>query len=192
MGRMSAERPRQLSAGRSRLKSVVPHRHWELPSVRSWVERIGTVLAQGFRQGISWSFELTSDASATEPMSAPDGFVFVPAGAILTATDEREFIRAVAHQMAHAANPALVTAPRSDSGTIPLIYTGGWTGHGPSAVFPRAFAGRVERLEREAEALASEAIDKAGDIFTGEFTHIQDQVRGRPKPQRRPPSLYRK
>ena len=153
---------------------------------------MGTALAQGFRQGISWSFELTADASATEPAAAPGGFVFVPAGAILAAADEREFIRTLAHQMAHAANAALLTAPRSDSGTIPLIYTGGWTGHGPNAVFPRAFAGRAEQIEREAEALASEVIDKAGDVYTGEFTQIQDQVRGRPKPQRGPPSLYRK
>ena len=163
-----------------------------LPGPQAWIDRVGKALAQGFRPDISWSFELTSDVAATEAMAAPGGFVFIPPGAILAAADEREFMRTLAHQMAHAANPALLTAPRSNSGTIPLIYTGGWTGHGYNAVFPQAFARRLEQLEREAEALASEAIDKAGDILSGEFTHIQDLVRGRPKPQRRPPSLYRK
>jgi hypothetical protein len=55
-----------------------------------------------------------------------------------------------------------------------------------------ALAARAEQLEREADALAAEALNKAGDVYTGEFAQIQEQVRGRPKPPRRPPSLYRK
>lgn len=40
-----------------------------LPTIQSWTDRIGNRLAAGFESGIDWSFELTADASATEPIA---------------------------------------------------------------------------------------------------------------------------
>jgi predicted Zn-dependent protease len=156
-----------------------------IPEVLAYVERVGRRLAGGFRDGIVWTFELTAEESETEPVGAPGGLVLVPAGAILRTADEESFVRALAHAMAHVAGRLFV---RSASGSIPLLLVG----HGRNVLAPRAVG---EELEREAGALAADALAKTGAITTGEYAEIQEQVRAKlnpPKPARRPPTLHRK
>lgn len=159
------------------------------PAVQSWIDRMGNQLAAGFRSGIDWSFEVTADASATEPVAVPGGTVFVPAGAILAAADEQAFMRLLAHHMAHAANPNSLVPVRANGVGIPMIFMGG--SHGNQLV-PRAFNAHVEQLEREADAIAGEALATVENISSGQFDEIQELVRGTPKPSRRPPTLHRK
>ena len=164
----------------------------DIPEVSHWLERVGARIASGLRPGSPWSFELTADRSAKEPVSAPGGVVFVPAGAILAATDERAFVDALAHQMAHTANPNSLRPVKPLEASIPLVFMGGWLGHGHGVLVPKSLTAHAEQLEREADAIAAEALSKAGDVITGEFPKIQELVRDRTKTHRRPPTLHRK
>lgn len=161
-----------------------------MPAVQSWIDRIGNRLAAGFRSGIDWRFDLTADASATEPLSVPGGTVFVPVGAIMAAEDEQAFIRLLAHHMAHAANPNSLVPVRANGVGIPMIFMG--AGHDRQLLVPKAFTAHVEQLEREADAIAGEALTEVEVLSSGHFEIIQELVRGTPKPARRPPTLHRK
>jgi len=167
----------------------------DLPEVQAWIDRIGRQLASGFRPGIPWTFELTGDETSVEPMSAPGGFVFVPAGAILSATGADDFARRLAHQMGHVANPNSMRPARTEGtnlASIPLVFMGGWLGHGHGVLVPKALTPHAQQLEEEADALASQALAQAGDLAVADFNKIQQLVRGKPKPARRPPTLHRK
>jgi predicted Zn-dependent protease len=167
----------------------------DLPEVQVWIDRIGRQLASGFRPGIPWAFELTADETSAEPTSAPGGFVFIPAGAILSAASAEGFVSRLAHQMGHVANPNSMRPARTEGtnvASIPLVFMGGWLGHGHGVLVPKALTTHAQQLEEEADALASEAIAKAGELPTADFNKIQQLVRGRPKPARRPPTLHRK
>ena len=79
----------------------------EAPSAQAYVESVGQRLsAQMPNAGpVDWSFTIikpsASGGPTHEPISAPGGFIFVPAGLLLTVGNEAEFAGMLAHAMAH-------------------------------------------------------------------------------------------
>ena len=142
-------------------------------AVREYVERIGLRLAAQFPDAaFQYSFSVIADAAGGqihEPLSLPGGYIFVPAGLILTAQNDAEFAGMLAHAMAHvAARHGTRQASRSDIAVflhLPLVFMGGWTGTRPAGnegAAPLSFLKLQRGYEIEADVLAIKSMAAAG------------------------------
>ena len=118
------------------------------------------------------SFSVIADAAGGqihEPLSLPGGYIFVPAGLLLTAQDDAEFAGMLAHAMAHiAARHGTRQASRSEIAgfvQLPLVFMGGWTGTRPAGnqgAVPLSFMKIQRGYELEADVLAIKSMAAAG------------------------------
>jgi predicted Zn-dependent protease len=150
-------------------------------AARDYIEQMGARLEQALPQPspFTYHFELTTDSGGTflEPASLPGGYVFVPAGLILAAKDESELAGTLAHAMAHIAarhgtreatkgQIAQQQAAIAQAATIPLIFSGGWNGYGPSqdssVLLPVGMLQIQKAFESEADRLAVGIASAAG------------------------------
>jgi len=140
------------------------------PVILNWINDLAKRLVPDSQ--FSYTFELIKEDQTMlhEPPSLPGGFVFVPVQLILAAQSEDEFAGMLAHAMAHiearhgtkqATKGAIV-----NQATVPLIFTGGWTGfaagrNGTMAV-PLGYVKFQRDSELQADRLAAEKMSAAG------------------------------
>jgi predicted Zn-dependent protease len=140
------------------------------PAVDRYLTRLGRQLAAQF-PGAPPHFTFTVIAddpcpSTHEPAALPGGFIVVPAALFFAADDEAEFAAMLAHSMERVAQRDR-TRPAgqgqiADSGTIPIIFAGGWSGCSDQALVPANLRASVRKKELEADALAIPLIARAG------------------------------
>jgi predicted Zn-dependent protease len=134
--------------------------------VQDFVNRIGSRLSFQLR-GAPFPYTFTVLAGdgnnfTHEPVALPGGHVFIPTALILAAKDEAEFAGMLAHAMIHVSERhATRSATReaiANDATIPLMFTGGWTGYGvkqaSSVLVPPGFSKFQRGFETEADVLA--------------------------------------
>jgi predicted Zn-dependent protease len=142
-------------------------------AVREYVERIGLQLASQLPDAaFQYAFSVIADdggGQIHEPCSLPGGYIFVPAGLILTAQDDAEFAGMLAHAMAHIAERhGTRQASRSEIAHfegLPVVFMGGWTGMraaGNERAVPRSFLAFQRGFETEADMLAIKTMAAAG------------------------------
>jgi predicted Zn-dependent protease len=136
-------------------------------TVHNYVERRGRQLAAQLPgAGSGFTFEAVDGLTSPthEPVSLPGGYIFVPASLILTAQNEAEFAGMLAHAIAHVVerHGTRQATRASIMGDVPLVYVGGWSGHGGEASLPVGFLGFWRAFELEADGLAVKMISGAG------------------------------
>ena len=132
-------------------------------AVRDYVDRLGQKLAVHFPDTVIYKFSVVADQSGGrthEPIALPGGYVFVGVDLISAAQDEAEFAGMLAHAMAHSVAP-IAARGVVNSGSIPLIIVGGWTGSNDYAV-PLPFAKLQRAAELAADRVAVPAMANAG------------------------------
>jgi predicted Zn-dependent protease len=143
-------------------------------AARDYIQQMGERLARAMPQPSRFEhhFELTQDFNGTflEPAALPGGYIFVPAGLILAASDEAELAGTLAHAMAHVlARHGTRLATKGDIAhlaTTPLIFWGGLAGYGAdqnaAEMLPIGFLQFQKAMESEADALAVKMTSSAG------------------------------
>ena len=127
-----------------------------------------------------------------EAVSFPGGYIFVPANLVVAATDEEEFVRIIAHAMAHVAGSHQWLVPNQV--TVPVIYMAGRFGlGGGDEMTPIGWRKAMHDREVAADELAAQMVAglSAGPVTApDEFLKMQAEVR-KLDPERvlRPPSL---
>jgi Zn-dependent protease with chaperone function len=142
--------------------------------VRGYIERVGRRLAAKMAGvDVAWTFEVVREnwgGRAREPVALPGGFVFVPAPLLVAAKSEDEFVRMLAHAMAHVAERhGMIRVERgstAQSSGGAVIYMGG---------FP--FGLRQWRPEEEAEADQVASRIAMGAEASPQFAAVQNRVR---------------
>jgi predicted Zn-dependent protease len=155
-------------------------------AVRDYVDAIGARLTAQLPQQPAAKFTFTVIAAPAvtaplEPLSLPGGYIFIPAGLILTAQNEAEFAGTLAHAIAHvAARHATRTASRAEIAQLavtPLVSWGGWAGYAirqaSDTQVPIAFLQFQRGFESEADLLAVNIAGRAGYDPQGLATYIQ-------------------
>jgi predicted Zn-dependent protease len=163
-------------------------------AARDYIEQMGVRLEQALPQPspFTYHFELTTDFSGTflEPAAFPGGFVFVPAGLILAATDEAELAGTLAHAMAHIAarhgtRQATKGQIAQQQATIPLIFWSGGNGYGsgqgPSVLLPVGMLNFQKAMESEADRLAV-SMTAAADYDPEGLARYVGRVQDPPQP----------
>ena len=161
-----------------------------------------TSLAARLNQFAQSPFPLVVEISANggqvlQTVALPGGYMFVPLGLLVSARDEAELARSLAHGIAHiAARHGTRQATRAqivNMATIPLVYIGG--GHqsdGAQSLVPEGFRKFELQQEAEADHLAERSVTHAGFIAappSAEFSATQEPARtyaARPPTLRRP------
>jgi predicted Zn-dependent protease len=149
---------------------------------RDYVEQMGARLARALPQPSPFTchFELTTDSGGTflEPASLPGGYVFVPAGLILTAKDEAELAGTLAHAIAHVAGRhytrQVTKAEIAQMAAVPQFLWGGLAGYGANQG-PSVPVGMLQfqkALEYEADRLAVGIASAAGYVPEGLASYI--------------------
>jgi beta-barrel assembly-enhancing protease len=148
------------------------HKPLASPAAQAFVEDLGQRLAAQIGGApFTYTFATVADNTAySEPIALPGGFVFVPSSILLAAKDENEFAGILAHSIAHiASRDGTRQATRAELvniASVPLIYTGGWTGYaireGYSITIPLAFLQQWRKFELDADRLAATKLGAAG------------------------------
>ena len=143
-------------------------------AVHDYVARLGAQLvAQIPATGFTFTFTVVAedmDSGIHEPLALLGGYIFVPASLFLAARNEAEFAGMLAHSIAHVAarhGTRLATrAELANIASVPLVYTGGWTGYamqqGAGLAVPLGFLTFQRAFEREADLLAIRMMAGAG------------------------------
>jgi predicted Zn-dependent protease len=114
---------------------------------------------------------IADDATAIHEVAAiPGGFLFVPTSLILAAKDEDELAGMLAHAIAHVASRdgtrQATRAELVNMASVPLIFTGGWTGYavreGQSLAIPLGMLQIWRKCELNADRLAARKMAAAG------------------------------
>src|SRR6266852_1317646 len=184
----------------------------EPQAVQDYVAQLGAKLtAQLPSRAFAYTFSVVNvdlTNALHEPLALPGGYIFVPLSLLLTAKDEGEFAGMLAQAIARG--PLLIKNNAGTTGTIPLIFVGGFAG---DSVLPAAAMEQRRGMELQADTSAALAMSNAGfepaarlaalqgailDLppaaytESDEFYGIQERARpAPPKPQSRP-SLLRK
>jgi beta-barrel assembly-enhancing protease len=141
------------------------------PAVLHYLDRLGRRIAADLRDAkFPYSFRvIASDPCRTvhEPAALPGGYVFVPGALFVETRNEAEFGGMLAHAMSHIAlRHATRQATRgqvSNLASIPLIFTGGWSGScSEELLLPRAFVTSLRSQELEADVLAIRTMARTG------------------------------
>ena len=143
-------------------------------AVHDYVARLGArLIAQIPATGFTFTFTVVAedmDSGIHEPRALPGGYIFVPASLFLAARNEAEFAGMLAHSIAHVtARHGTRLATRADLANIasvPLVYTGGWTGYavkqGAGLAVPLGFLTFQRAFELEADSLGIRMMAGAG------------------------------
>jgi beta-barrel assembly-enhancing protease len=152
----------QLAGEYGRTASVL-----DAPAARQLAERVGNALRAKLPAGCAgdYTFQIVGGETVLhEPVAFPGGYLYVPAGLILSAASEAEFAGMLAHAMAHiAARHGTRLATRgqiANQASIPLIFMGGWTGS--ATALPLGFVSTQRQLELDADRAAAAAVSAAG------------------------------
>jgi hypothetical protein len=170
----------------------------ESAAFNKYIERIGSELsAQLGTNQPKYSFGLIAAEGFLrnplhEAVSFPGGYIFVPANLITSATDEEEFVRIIAHAIAHIAGQLQWHAP--NRGPVPVIYLGGRFGlGGGDDLAPLGLAKAMHDSEAAADKLAAEMVARMSPDTVGspdEFLRVQTEIRNIVAERGpRPPSL---
>ena len=131
-------------------------------SIQAFAERTVHRLGLYFNSPFPWKVEVVTGLYADpmdEPVSVPGGYIFIRAGLLLNARTEDEFAGMVAHAMAHVARRdstrAASIAASTQSGRIPLVFIGGWSGAWTRGAMAKA-------LETGADSAAVKVLIDAG------------------------------
>jgi predicted Zn-dependent protease len=137
--------------------------------IQSYAEQTGRRLSHYLSSPFPWTFAVViglPDGRTHEPVAVPGGYFFIPASLILNANSEDEFAGMLAHAMAHVAlRDATRTASpgqTGQSGTIPLIFIGGWAGHPGQLTVPKGLLALEKAIEGNADAAAIRVLRDAG------------------------------
>jgi predicted Zn-dependent protease len=142
------------------------------PAAWAYINGIGQhLVAQFGGPPFAYTFALVADDATVmhEVASFPGGYLFVPASLILAAKDEDELAGMLAHAIAQiVARDDTRTATRADliNSTMPVVYTGGWTGYaitqGQSMTIPLGLLQMRRKMELDADRLAARKMSAAG------------------------------
>ena len=156
----------------------------ESAAFNRFVERAGLQLsAQLGPNQPKYTFGLIAAAglgrnSLHEAVSFPGGYIFVPANLVVAATDEEEFVRIIAHAMAHIAGPRREIDQLS---TVPVIFIGGRFGlGGGDDMAPLGLRKTMAEREGAANKLADQIMAGLSGNMAGwhaEFLTMQAEVR---------------
>ncbi len=158
------------SPERDRLLAAVALEHAQLfddPAAAAYVNRICSQLTQLSDSPIDYTFKLLVAVDATEPMSLPGGYVFIPAAFFLSAQNEDEFATMLAHSVGHIElkQASKNLSHQQGTATIPLIFVGGSLHAQPRApawgMFPK-FRSLQRENELEADSFGIELASRAG------------------------------
>jgi predicted Zn-dependent protease len=154
----------------------------EDPSVQEYVNRLGRRLAVEMPDAkFPFTFSVIVDdpcPGTHEPGSLPGGYIFVPAALFIEAHGEAEFAGVLAHSMEHVAERHATRQASvgriANSGTIPLIFLGGWSGNcSEGLAMPSGFLTNHRNNELEADSLAVKAMAHAGFDPTALVSYVQ-------------------
>jgi beta-barrel assembly-enhancing protease len=154
----------------------------EDPSVLEYVNRLGRRLAVEMLDAkFPFTFSVIADdpcPGTHEPGSLPGGYIFVPAVLFMEAHNEAEFAGLLAHSMEHVAERHATRQASvgriANSGTIPLIFVGGWSGNcSEGLAIPPSFRTVHRNNELEADSLAVKAMARAGFDPTALVRYVQ-------------------
>ncbi|MDQ2949229.1 MAG: hypothetical protein M3Y27_25375 [Acidobacteriota bacterium] len=126
-----------------------------------------------------------------EAVSFPGGYIFIPANLVVAAADEEEFVRIIAHAMAHIAGQRIQIG---QLGSVPIIFMGGRFGLGPDdEMTPIGMRKAMHDREVAADELAAQMVaGLSGGPFMApdDFSKMQAEVRSMVAERKpRPPSL---
>jgi beta-barrel assembly-enhancing protease len=130
--------------------------------VQNYVVHLGTkVMGQLPDPAFSFTFSIVltgEDNALHEPLALPGGYIFVPSNLLLTANDEAEFVGMLAQAIAR--EPLLIKNKFGTTGTIPLIFLGGFGGD--FVLSPAATIDQLREKELEADTSAILSMSRAG------------------------------
>jgi len=148
---------------------------------RRYTRPVGSAAALAYVNGIgqrlalqiggppfTYTFALIADdpTAIHEVAAFPGGFLFVPSALILAVKDEDELAGMLANAIAHVATFDRPKAGLVNMASVPLIYTGGWTGYamreGQSLALPLGLLETWRRYELDADRLAARTMAAAG------------------------------
>ena len=156
----------------------------ESPAFDMYIQRAGAQLsAQLGPNQPKYTFGLIAAAGLGrnplhEAVSFPGGYIFVPANLVVAATDEEEFVRIIAHAMAHIAGQRIQIG---QLGNVPIIFMGGRFGlGGGDDMAPLGFRKTMLEQEVAANKLTDQMMAGLSGNMTGsqaEFLTMQAEVR---------------
>ena len=138
------------------------------PLIDAYVKRVGGELVAQLKDvPFDYQFEVISDGTWTEPFSLPGGYVFIPARAFVAAQDEAEFVGMLAHSIGHVALRHGTRSQIVNMASIPLVFTGGWTGphadsERPQTLVPVSFLEFQSTHELEADRFGLQPAARTG------------------------------
>lgn len=144
--------------------------------------------------GLTYSFELVADRDGVldEPAALPGGILVIQARLFAAAGEEAEFVREIAHTMAHASarHGLLPSKAGVDEGfaSVPLIFMAPAVPHRERRFVPLSFAQTMQEWETEADKLARQAVAAAGTDPS--YTSVREAVL-RELAEADPPSIHR-
>jgi beta-barrel assembly-enhancing protease len=154
----------------------------EDPGVQEYVNRLGRRLGVEMPDAkFPFIFSVIADdpcPGTHEPGSLPGGYIFVPAALFIEAHSEAEFAGVLAHSMEHVAERQATRQASlgriANSGTIPLIFIGGWSGGCSEGwAIPAGFRTIHRNNELEADSLAVKAMAHAGFDPSALVSYVQ-------------------
>ncbi|MGC4051622.1 MAG: hypothetical protein QM757_19900 [Paludibaculum sp.] len=161
-------RVRQMAMGREYARELRTETvAFDSAVVQGYVDRLGRLLAAQM-PGAAPSFEFTvaeftACPATQEPAALPGGFVFFPARLLAAARNESEFAAVIAHAVAHEVLHQRPVVVPQGGGAVPLLMLGGWTSDCQRRQsVPLGFAATWQKQEREADALAWQALEASG------------------------------
>lgn len=141
------------------------------PLLQSFVERLAKKLTSR-----SLTVGVIVEDGCREAVSLPGGYIFVPVQLFLTAKDEAEFVRGMAHAVAHG------IPQRFNKDGIPLTFVGGCLGA------PRNVETKIDT--EAAKILTDAALDQIA-VSSEEFVAARQEAQRLIQRRTQPPSLYR-
>lgn len=136
-----------------------------IPAVDGYLAALGQRLAAGFPNGPAhWEFTLVKQTGGRthEALALPGGYVFIPARLIASVESEDEFAAMLAHAMAKAASPDLLTWSTAQMASLPLLFVNLRLDGDGSALVPLSLQATQEVHEMEADTAAVQMLPAVG------------------------------
>ena len=158
----------------------------EIPEAQAYLERVVSEIAAAQPgDGPCCSVALYAAAEAPgKPTAYPGGHLFVPAKLFFTSETEADFVRSLAHAVAHIRQRDWNTNSAAvNHASIPLTFIG--SEQDEASALPMGMRAEFDAREQRADEAAEQSV-KAVTTGTGEFERIRDKA---PLPTPRPSLL---
>jgi predicted Zn-dependent protease len=139
-------------------------------AVQDYVAQLGASLSRQLPDAVfPYTLSVIGSARASartnalhEAQALAGGYVFVSVDLVLAAKDEAEFAGMLAQSMARGPLLFKGGSVKGDSGTIPIIFAGGFLDGADSVLLPAGMMKQSQEMELQADKSAVAAMSQAG------------------------------